>query len=180
LSAINALKEAGTSYGSSGDLTIFGGKGLKCGKSIGGLSNCCKDSGLLLDISLTSCNADEKELAAQQKKKACHYVGTYCSNKSLFGCLMKKMAYCCYGSVLARIVEEAGHDQLGKSWGDAKSPQCGGFSIAEFQSIDLTNVDFSDFYADKLSSLANQDPDSTVAAIAKSIESMNASKSAVK
>ena len=180
LSAINAMTEASGSYGRSADLRIFTGKTLKCGKSIGGLSNCCKDSGLLLDISLTSCNTDEKELAAQQKKKACHYVGTYCSNKSLFGCLMKKMTYCCYGSVLARIVEEAGHSQLGKSWGDAKTPQCSGFSVEEFQMIDLTNVDFSDFYADKLGTLAQNDPNSTVAAIAASIETMNARGSAVK
>ncbi|EGF93852.1 protein traN [Asticcacaulis biprosthecium C19] len=176
LSAINALKEASGSYGSSGTLTIFGGDGLKCGKSIGGLSNCCKDSGLLLDANLTSCNADEKKLAAEQKKKACHYIGTYCSNKSLFGCLMKKMTYCCYGSVLGRIVEEAGHSQLGISWGDAKNPQCGGFSVSQFQQIDLSNVDFSDFYDDKLAQLADNDPNSTVAAITASINSMSTSR----
>lgn len=176
LSAINAMKAASGSYGASADLTIFGGDGLKCGKSIGGLSNCCKDSGLLLDNNLTSCNADEQKLAAEQKKKACHYIGTYCSNKSLFGCLMKKMTYCCYGSVLGRIVEEAGHSQLGLSWGDAKNPQCGGFSVSQFQQIDLSNVDFSDFYDDKLAQLANNDPHSTVAAITASINAMNASQ----
>ncbi len=180
LSAINAMKAASGSYGASADLTIFGGDGLKCGKSIGGLSNCCKDSGLLLDNNLTSCNADEQKLAAEQKKKACHYIGTYCSNKSLFGCLMKKMTYCCYGSVLGRIVEEAGHSQLGLSWGDAKNPQCGGFSVAQFQQIDLSNVDFSDFYDDKLAQLASNDPNSTVAAITASINAMNASQAATK
>lgn len=180
LSALNALKGASDSYGTSGGLTIFSGEGLKCGKSIGGLSNCCKDSGVLNDLNLTRCNADEKKLATEQSQKACHYIGTYCSNKSLFGCLEKKMAYCCYGSVLARIVEEAGHDQLGKTWGDAKGPQCGGFSIAEFQAIDLTNVDFSDFYSEKLGQLANNDPNSTVAAITASINSMNSAQRAVK
>ncbi|MBP2159054.1 MULTISPECIES: conjugal transfer protein TraN [Asticcacaulis] len=180
LSAINALKDASASYRTSGDLTIFGGEELKCGKSIGGLSNCCKDSGVLLDVNLTSCNADEQKLAAEQKSKACHYVGTYCSNKSFFGCLMKKMTYCCYGSALARIVEEAGHSQLGKSWGDAKSLQCGGFSVAEFQAIDLTNVDFSDFYAEKLGQLASNDPNSTVAAITASINAMNTNQTPAK
>ncbi len=180
LSAINAMKAASGSYGASGNLTIFGGSALKCGKSIGGLSNCCKDSGLLLDNNLMSCNADEQKLAAEQKKKACHYVGTYCSNKSFFGCLMKKMTYCCYGSVLGRIVEEAGHSQLGLSWGDAKNPQCGGFTVAQFQQIDLSNVDFSDFYNDKLAQLASNDPNSTVAAITASINSMNNSKTATK
>ncbi len=180
LSAINALKDASGSYRTSGDLTIFGGEGLKCGKSIGGLSNCCKDSGVLLDVNLTSCNADEQKLAAEQTSKACHYVGTYCSNKSFFGCLVKKMTYCCYGSALARIVEEAGHSQLGKSWGDAKSPSCGGFSVAEFQTVDLTNVDFSDFYAEKLGQLASNDPNSTVAAITASINAMNTNQTPAK
>ncbi len=180
LSALNALKGASDSFGTSGGLTIFTGEGLKCRKSIGGLSNCCKDSGVLNDLNLTRCHADETKLATEQSQKACHYIGTYCSNKSLFGCLEKKMTYCCYGSVLARIVEEAGHDQLGKSWGDAKSPQCGGFSIAEFQGIDLTNVDFSDFYSEKLGQLADNDPNSTVAAITASINSMNSAQRAVK
>ncbi len=178
LSAINALKEASASYGSSGALTIFAGQNLKCGKTVGGLSNCCKDSGLLLDNNLASCNADEQKLMSEQKAKACHYVGTYCSNKSLFGCLMKKMSYCCYGSVLARIVEEAGHAQLGLDWGDAKGPSCGGFTVAQFQQIDLTHVDFSDFYDDKLAQLSNNDPNSTVAAISASIRTLQGSGAA--
>ena len=75
-----------------------------------------------------------------------------------------------------RIVEEAGHSQLGLSWGDAKNPQCGGFSVSQFQQIDLSNVDFSDFYDDKLAQLADNDPNSTVAAITASINSMNTSR----
>jgi conjugal transfer mating pair stabilization protein TraN len=180
LSAINTLKDASISYGANAKLSVFGGEGLKCGKSIGGLTNCCKDSGLFLDNNLTQCNGDEQKLAAQQKKKACHYVGTYCANKSLFGCLIKKMSYCCYGSVLARIVEEAGHNQLALSWGDAKSPQCGGFSVEQFQQIDLTEVDFTDFYADRLNALSQNDPNATVAAITASIMTMNQEQRPVK
>jgi hypothetical protein len=77
--------------------------------------------------------------------------------------------------VLARIVQEAGHAQLGKTWGDAKGPSCGGFTVEEFEKIDLTNVDFSDFYADTLSKYGG-DQNSTINAITNSLNTMQATK----
>jgi conjugal transfer mating pair stabilization protein TraN len=181
MAAINSAQSGSQSYQNAPDLKIFNGDDLRCKKAIFGLYNCCKDSGLLLG-NLVSCSADEKKLYQEQSNtKACHYVGTYCSSKSLFGtCLEKKMTYCCYGGTLARIIQEAGHSQLNKTWGDAKSPQCGGFSVAEFQQLDLTNVDFSDFYNEKLGTLSNGDPNSTVAAITASLNTMAANKTSKK
>lgn len=177
--ALNAVKQAGADYQTNPDLKIFDGTNYQCKKAIFGLYNCCRDSGILLGY-LVSCSADEKTLYQEQETKSCHYVGTYCSSKALFGsCLEKKMSYCCYGSVLARIIEEAGHQQLSKSWGDAQGPSCGGFSIDEFTQLDLTNVDFSDFYAQKLGTL-NADGSSTVADITASLRNMTAAKSPAK
>ncbi len=171
MAAVNTASQGSTSYQSATDLKIFGGTNLDCKKGVFGLYNCCKDSGLLLG-NLVSCTTDEKNLYAQQQQKSCHYIGTFCSNNTIFGCTEEKMSYCCYGSVLARIVEEAGHTQLNKAWGSAKSPDCSGFTVAEFQSLNLANVDFSDFYASKMSELDQNSPDSVVAQIKSSLSTM--------
>lgn len=178
LSALNGAKDASGSYQST--MSIFKGDDLRCGKAVLGFANCCKDSGWGTDVGLAECDSNELKLIESQKKKACHYVGTYCSKKSLFGCLQKSMTYCCYGNSLARIIQEAGHQQLGIGWGDAKSPNCAGFTVEDFQKLDLTDVDFSDFYNEKLGQLAQTDTGSTVAAITSSIETMNSSGTARK
>ena len=98
---------------------------------------------------LASCSATEKALAVNQKKGLCTYVGTYCSNKSFFGiCLEKKEAHCCFLSKISRILQEQGRQQLGKPWGDPKTEKCLGFTITEFQSLDLSRMDFSEVYVE--------------------------------
>jgi len=49
--------------------------------------------------------------------------------------------------LLSRIINEQGRSQVGRGWGDAKNPQCGGFTIAELQSLRFDVMDFSEFYA---------------------------------
>ena len=148
---------------------------MGCHKSITGFSNCCSDSGWGLDIGFASCGASEKQLIDQQKNKACHYVGTYCSNKSFFGiCLQKTMHYCCFGSSLPRIINEAGRPQVNKGWGSAKNPDCSGFTVSQFQQLDLTNVDFSDFYNTTLGNLTNPSSSPVVSQITNSLTALGA------
>lgn len=147
-------------------LTIFDGENLKCGKAIFGAFNCCKDEGILNDIGLNQCNADEQRLAQSQGLHECTYVGTYCSDKTFFGvCLKKKRSYCCHGSRLSRIITEQGRAQLGRSYGDAKNPDCSGFTVAEFASLDIGAMDLSEFYSDLENSLNIPDPAAASAAI---------------
>ena len=47
---------------------------------------------------------------------------------------------CTFGSKLGRILQEQGRKQLGHGWGD-----CGGFSVAEIESIDFGSLDLSEF-----------------------------------
>lgn len=142
-----------------GSLTIFDGENLQCGKAIFGAFNCCKDEGFLNDIGLNQCNADEQRLAQSQGLNECTYVGTYCSEKTFFGvCLKKKRSYCCHGSRLSRIITEQGRAQLGRSYGSAKSPDCSGFTVAEFASLDIGAMDLSEFYEDLEASLTLPDP----------------------
>ena len=143
--ALNAASQAGKEFDPN-NLTLFKGTRTTCGKAIFGFYNCCVPRGFPV---LASCSATEKALAVNQKKGLCTYVGTYCSNKSFFGiCLEKKEAHCCFLSKISRILQEQGRQQLGKPWGDPKTEKCLGFTITEFQSLDLSRMDFSEVYAE--------------------------------
>jgi conjugal transfer mating pair stabilization protein TraN len=96
-------------------------------------------------MELITCDQDESLLAMKRGQNLCHYVGTYCSQKILGSCVARKQSYCCFNSRLARIVQEQGRQQLGRSWGDPKSPDCSGLSAEDFQRLDFSQMDFGEF-----------------------------------
>lgn len=150
-------------------LTLFNGTVSGCHKPIFGLVDCCagKTSGLLSVaagaaaiaggpaaiagiatqfLTLFLCSTEEKLLDVKDRMGLCHYVGTYCSEQLLFICSTKRKTYCCFESKLARILQEQGRAQIGKSWGTPKEANCKGFSIDEFQKLDLSKMDFTEVY----------------------------------
>jgi len=80
-----------------------------------------------------------------------HYIGEYCKEKWEFiGCVQKARVYCLFSSKLARIVHEQGRPQLKSfgsdgGWGTAKSPNCRGFTPEEFQNLDFSKIDLSEY-----------------------------------
>jgi conjugal transfer mating pair stabilization protein TraN len=93
-----------------------------------------------------SCSTEEQVLALKKGQNLCHYVGTYCSQKAILGgCLTKKDTQCCFNSRLARIIHEQGRPQIGRGWGSAQSPDCGGFTIEELGRLDFSRMDLSEF-----------------------------------
>ncbi|MEM9375203.1 MAG: conjugal transfer protein TraN [Pseudomonadota bacterium] len=146
-------------------LEIFPGEYAKCDKAVAGLQNCCSNDGFLISIGF-GCSADDKALADRQAAGLCHYNGTYCSKKTLFGiCLKKRKTFCCFNNKLARIIHEQGRPQVGRDWGSVKSPDCSGFTVALFQMLDLSVIDFSEFYNDVLDGFSGPDTDAATAAI---------------
>ncbi|OYZ35932.1 MAG: hypothetical protein B7Y31_10860, partial [Novosphingobium sp. 16-62-11] len=153
------------------DLSLFKGEATGCHRPIFGLVNCCagKSSGLLTASAgaaaiaggpaaiaalatpfLTQflCSSEEKLLDVKDRMGLCHYVGTYCSQKVLFVCTAKRKSYCCFPSKLSRILQEQGRAQLRLGWGEARHPDCRGFTVTEFQRLDLGAMNFSEVYAD--------------------------------
>lgn len=104
--------------------------------------------GMQILSDLMACDQEEGVLAMQRGQGLCTYVGTYCTQKFLGSCLSRKSSYCCYNSKLARMIQEQGRAQLGKSFGSAESPKCGGLTEAEFKQIDFSKIDLSEFIAD--------------------------------
>ena len=128
-------------------MTLFSGTRETCTKKVFGLSNCCSGKGVPL-LTPFLCEAAERELDKKDDKGLCHRVGSYCSDKVLGICVTRKDAYCCFESKLSRILQEQGRIQINKPWGEPKKETCKGFSIAEFQMLDLSVMDFSEVYAE--------------------------------
>lgn len=118
---------------------------------------------------MMSCDQDEQMLSMMKGKDLCVGLGDYCSKDILGACLEKTQGYCCYNSRLARIINEQGRAQIGRSWGSAESPDCKGFSIAEFERIDFSRIDLSEFVEEIMANAKL--PDSGVLG-AKSVQSI--------
>jgi conjugal transfer mating pair stabilization protein TraN len=111
-------------------------------------------------LSMMSCNEEEGKLAMKEGARLCHTIGTWCSScfrvlGSCVSCIEHTTSKCCFNSMLARIVNEQGRAQIGKGWGDAQSPDCSGFTVAQLQSLDFARMDLSEFYASLVPTLPN-------------------------
>lgn len=94
---------------------------------------------------LFACSDEEKELMVKKALKSTHYIGEYCSSRVLGVCVKRKKSYCTFSSPLSRIFNEQARLQLGISWGSAKSPNCQGITVAQFQSLDMDAIDLSEW-----------------------------------
>lgn len=111
-------------------------------------------------MQLASCSAEEGKLAMKEGAGLCHRVGSWCSSclrvlGSCVSCIEETTSKCCFNSKLARIINEQGRTQLGRGWGDVRSPDCGGFTVAELQSLDFGAMDLTEFYASLVPSQPN-------------------------
>lgn len=144
--ALNALGQANAEFDET-TLMLFSGTRETCSKKVFGLSNCCSGSGVPL-LTPWICSAAERQLDVKDDAGLCHKLGTYCSDRVLGICVTRKDAYCCFQSKISRILQEQGRPQIGKPWGPPKTGTCEGFTIFEFQQLDLSVMDFSEVYAE--------------------------------
>ena len=149
---VNDKKNDGnvTENGCEGNVYIFNGKDMRC-RLPGiktGFANCCKKHKDW--FGLGKCKPGEVMLQQKVAAGLCHEVGTYCAVKLLGICIQKKKTYCCFHSVLGRIVQEQGREKQGlpyRGWGGAKDPVCWGFRPAQFQALDWSQIDLSEYYS---------------------------------
>ncbi len=142
--ALNAIAQAGKEFDPD-NLTVFKGEAMSCTKAIFGLKNCCVPRGFPL---FGGCDAGDQALKDRREKGECTYVGTWCSSRFLGVCLERRERHCCFLSKISRILQEQGRNQIGKVWANPRDEQCSGFTIAEFQQLDLSRMDFSEVYAE--------------------------------
>jgi len=150
--ALNALAQARREFDPN-TLNLFKGTRETCHSKVFGILNCCKGKGfpLVPGIGLLvalGCDREEVLLHQRDAQGLCAYVGSYCSDDVLGVCVTKKKVYCCFESKLSRILQEQGRQQLNKPWDKPKREQCSGFTIDEFARLDLSQMDFSEVYAE--------------------------------
>src|SRR5699024_9633895 len=56
-------------------------------------------------------------------------------------------SYCCFNSPVARILQEQIRDQIGPDWGEPEHPQCQGVAVADFERVNWSAVDLSEWMA---------------------------------
>jgi conjugal transfer mating pair stabilization protein TraN len=107
---------------------------------------------LMMEFLFAGCDQQDMETAMLQASDMCHEVGSYCASSFLGVCLQKARGHCCFNTKLGRIIQEQGRPQLkafnGNLWGSAKRPMCRGFTPEEFQALDFSRMDLSEYYSD--------------------------------
>lgn len=110
----------------------------------------------------SGCDSGDIQTGMQNAAKDCHYVGDYCQKKwSMMGCVQKAKSFCCFNSKMARIIHEQGRPQLqtfqpNGAWGVPEQPNCRGFTPDEFQALDFSRIDLSEYFADVQKDLATK------------------------
>ena len=86
----------------------------------------------------------------KRDSRLCTGVGSYCSTRIpiIRVCIETTESYCCFNSRLARIINEQGRAQLGRTWGAPQFPDCSGFTLAQLQALDFSRMNLSEFYAE--------------------------------
>ncbi|MDE1917884.1 MAG: conjugal transfer protein TraN [Sphingomonadales bacterium] len=107
---------------------------------------------LVLEFLLSGCDQQDMEAGILRGSAMCHEVGTWCSSKILGICIQKSVGNCCFNTKLGRIIQEQGRPQLKSfnaiGWGTPKDPYCRGFTPEEFQALDFSKMDLSEYYAE--------------------------------
>lgn len=137
------LKEVQNDMRAYNGVEIFKGQPRQCRKNCVGFRDCCTTGkGWGLTLNLVDCSGEERELAEWRMKKRCVFVGTYCAEKLLGVCIRKKSSFCCFGTKLAKLLNDQGRRQLGIGFGDAEAPDY------ELSRIDMSRMNLSELYED--------------------------------
>lgn len=146
LSKLHAMSQM--SPDKEGNFSLFAGSHSLCSKKALGFSSCCgqdsddwgKDLG-------AKCTKDEKTLMEQRNNNLCVYTGK--EDKSTGGVkTITKHHYCCFGTILDKVIQVEGRKQLNKNFGNAATSNCSGLTLDEIKRINWDIVDFSEFIAD--------------------------------
>ena len=88
------------------------------------------------------CNEKERELGVKRGSSLCTHARTWCSKKDpVFGsCLEETRAYCCFKSILAKLINRQGREQLGLTL-----EKCDGLTIDQIHKIDFSKMDLTEF-----------------------------------
>ncbi|HEX7856799.1 MAG TPA: conjugal transfer protein TraN [Sphingobium sp.] len=106
----------------------------------------------MIEFLLSGCDQQDMEVGMLEGSGMCHWVGGYCSSKILGICVQRSQGHCCFNTKLGRIIQEQGRPQLKSfnsiGWGSPEQPYCRGFTPEEFQALDFSRMDLSEYYSE--------------------------------
>lgn len=97
-----------------------------------------------------ACKQEDYEWGMQNRWRLCAYAGECCSRKIfLVGCVQKRKLYCCYKSIVARVIatEIITKELVSGRSGYQKRKchvNCDGFSVEELSYVDWSRVDMTE------------------------------------
>jgi len=92
-----------------------------------------------------ACKEEDMTTSISLGFNLCHFVGEHREGDFLGMKLKTRNVYCCFNSILARLVHEQGRPQVHRGWGSPEQPDCGGFTIGEFASLDFSAMNLSEY-----------------------------------
>lgn len=145
LSIANAAKGKDLS-----SVNLFGGMSLKCINKVTGYSNCCKvskrkGSGWGHSLLGAGCSKNEQYLADLRGDKLCVYVGKT-KEKALGATTLVRHHFCCWSSMLDKVIQVGGREQLGIGFGSPENPDCGGLNLEQLSRIEFGKIDLTPAY----------------------------------
>jgi conjugal transfer mating pair stabilization protein TraN len=143
---LNALKDAKKGIVGDDLINVFKGESEHCDKKFADYTNCCSKMYGWGKVVGAGCSAEAKNLAKKRNERKCVEIGRFCKTKFLGECMIKRTTFCCYDSIIAKIINQEAKKQLGRNNGDAENPSCSGLIKEDLENIDLSNVDFTEFY----------------------------------
>jgi len=103
---------------------------------------------IAVDYFVNNCNASDMQTGIANGSGMCYATGKYCQKKWKYsGCVQQAKTYCCFNSKLARIIHQQGRPQL-TSFNNVSADNCRGFYPEEFQYLDFSQIDLSEYYQD--------------------------------
>lgn len=134
-------------------VTVWKGEYKECSvnKTLIGSDQCCTGGSGTINAMGKTCNPTEQRIIDARNDKIVSFLGSWneCTQKVAGVCIneLTHYEYCIWPSKLARIVQDQGRPMLGQQ----VARPCPGFMLQnpnEFEGIDWSRIDFSDFYAD--------------------------------
>lgn len=108
---------------------------------------------IIMDYLAKACDQIETETAIANSSGRCVELGEMCKEKWFGKCVQNQKSFCCFNSQLAKIINEQGRLQLkafqnlpNRGFGNVENPQCRGFTPEEFQALDFSNIDLTEYY----------------------------------
>lgn len=101
---------------------------------------------IIMEYLESACPPEDIETAMLDASGYCVTIGEKCTTKWFGSCVQEVEVKCCFNSMMARIINEQGRPQLGMTFGTPNAPQCEGFSAEQFQALDFSKIDLSEYY----------------------------------